>query len=98
MTVFIQLLLHLRLINATCVKYTDRVLPHVSTPYRLNIITYEKISPAFLHLAGSGEGLGTRLFCLTCIVYEWDAEQIKLCTHIQLPGSELGEHEEGNVL
>ena len=32
LTVFIQLLLHLRLINATCVKYTDQVLPHVSTP------------------------------------------------------------------
>ena len=33
-------------------------------PCWLDIITYDKISQAFLHLAGSGEGLGTSLFCL----------------------------------
>ena len=45
-------------------KYSDRVLPNVSTPCQLDIITYDKISQVFLHLAGNGEGLGTRLFWL----------------------------------
>ena len=40
---------HLRLINAKCVNYSDRVLPNVSTPVDLTS-SHEKISQAFLHI------------------------------------------------
>ena len=78
----------MKLINATCVKYSDRVLPHVSTPCRLDIITPEKISRAFL---GSGEGLGTRLFCLPLFM-SWMLSKLSYAhTYCYL---ELSEHEE----
>ena len=77
--------------NATCVKYSDRVLPHVSTPSQLDI-TPEKISRAFLR---SGESLGTRLFCLPLFM-SWMLSKLSYAhTYGYL---ELSEHEEEIVL
>ena len=73
-------------------KYSDRVLPIVSTPCRLDIITSNKISQAFLHLAGSG---GTRLFCLPLFM-SWMLSKLSYAhTYGYL---ELSEDEEENVL
>ena len=86
LTVFIQLLLHLRLINTTCVKYTDQVLPHVSTP---RLTWHHHIWENLPGLPASSWKWwrpGNKAVLSTYhALFEWDAEQIKLCTHTQLP-------------
>ena len=73
---------HLRLINATCVKYSDLVLPHVSTPVNLTSSHLRKSSGPSSEVVKAWEQ------GYSAIVYELDAEQIKLCTHIWLPGTQ----------